>query len=195
MTTKSIEKRKYILDCAERLFIQRGYSGVTMKDIVDACKISRGGLYLYFPSVDEIFLKVIEEHNKGKLALIRSNVQEGDSFASLLDEFFSYNKNRLLNMDQSLLTATFEFFLSHKKTFDRDFFFAQFYNSKAIILEILKFGAARGEIPGEHIDQLAEHIMFFIEGISTLAMSSGVTEQLVDEQFAYIRQLIQSHTG
>lgn len=193
MTTKSIEKRKYIVSCAERVFIQRGYNGVTMKDIVDECKISRGGLYLYFSSVDEIFLDVIKEHNKEKLELIQLNVHSGKSFQELLEDFFCYNKNRLLHMNQSLLTATFEFFLSHVTEFDKDFFFAQFYNSKTIILEILKLGVEQKQISDEDIELIAENIMFFLEGISTLAMSSGVTEEIVDKHFNYIKKIIYNH--
>lgn len=190
MTAKSIKKRKYILSCAERVFIRDGFNGVTMKDIIEECKISRGGLYIYFSSVDDIFLAVIKEHNKDKLELIQSNVHSGKSFKELLNDYFSYNKNRLLHMDQSLLTATFEFFLSHKKEFDKNFFYTQFYNSKKIILEILNFGVDQNEISNKDIDLLSENIMFLIEGISTLAMSSGVTEELIDKQIDFIKRQI-----
>lgn len=190
MTTKSIEKRKHILSCAEQVFIRDGFNGVTMKDIVEECNISRGGLYIYFTSVDDIFLAVIKEHNKDKLEQIQSNVLSGKCFQELLDDFFSYNKNRLLHMEKSLLTATFEFFLSHKNKFDKDFFFTQFYNSKEIVLEILNFGVEHNEISNKDIELLSENIMFFIEGISTLAMSSGVTEGLIDKQFNFIKKQI-----
>ena len=41
------------------LFVKKGFLRVTMKDIVEACDISRGGLYLYFESTGQIFLEVI----------------------------------------------------------------------------------------------------------------------------------------
>ena len=50
MGDKSVRKKQYIIDKAREVFAQRGYKDVTMKDIVDACQISRGGLYLYFDS-------------------------------------------------------------------------------------------------------------------------------------------------
>ena len=31
-----------------------------MKDIVEACEISRGGLYLYFESTDQILMEVLQ---------------------------------------------------------------------------------------------------------------------------------------
>ena len=44
MGEKSAQKRKYIVETARGVFVEKGYKDVTMKDIVDACKISRGGL-------------------------------------------------------------------------------------------------------------------------------------------------------
>ena len=55
MSDKSEQKKKYILETARKVFIEKGFKNVTMKDIVEACDISRGGLYLYFGSTREIF--------------------------------------------------------------------------------------------------------------------------------------------
>ena len=60
MSDKSIQKKRYILETARTVFKEKGYKNVTMKDIVDACQISRGGLYLYFPNTREIFLEVLK---------------------------------------------------------------------------------------------------------------------------------------
>ena len=60
MGDKSEQKRKFILETARKVFIEKGFKNVTMKDIVEACDISRGGLYLYFNSTREIFLEVLK---------------------------------------------------------------------------------------------------------------------------------------
>ena len=64
MAKKSLEKRNLILERAEQVFSKKGFSAVTMKDIIDACNISRGGIYLYFNSTDEIFMEVIKSHHQ-----------------------------------------------------------------------------------------------------------------------------------
>ena len=61
MGEKSVQKRKYILKKAREVFAEKGFKDVTMKDVVDACDISRGGLYLYFASTQELFLAVLRE--------------------------------------------------------------------------------------------------------------------------------------
>lgn len=57
MGNKSIQKKQYILGKAKGVFASKGFKSVTMQDIIDACQISRGGLYLYFESTKEIFLR------------------------------------------------------------------------------------------------------------------------------------------
>ena len=39
---------------AREVFAKKGFLTVTMKDIVDACQISRGGLYLYFDDTQQL---------------------------------------------------------------------------------------------------------------------------------------------
>ena len=60
MSEKSAQKKKYIIETARRIFMGKGYKEVTMKDIVEACQISRGGLYLYFSSTKELFEEVLK---------------------------------------------------------------------------------------------------------------------------------------
>ena len=66
MSEKTDSKRQLIIDKATEVFAAKGYRDVTMKDIVEACNISRGGLYLYFESTKQIFLEVLrQEQEKG----------------------------------------------------------------------------------------------------------------------------------
>ena len=60
MGEKSELKREYILKKAKVVFAHKGYRAVTMKDIVEACEISRGGLYLYFGSTEDIFKEILK---------------------------------------------------------------------------------------------------------------------------------------
>ena len=59
MGEKSEQKREHILKQAKEVFAKKGFRDVTMKDIVEACEISRGGLYLYFGSTEEIFKEIL----------------------------------------------------------------------------------------------------------------------------------------
>lgn len=61
---------KRILDASERLFAQRGYSSVTLRDIANAVDMKHASLYYYVPGGKEsLFVKVMERsferHQRG----------------------------------------------------------------------------------------------------------------------------------
>lgn len=190
MSSKTDEKRERILAKAEQVFIRRGFNGVTMKDIIEECNISRGGIYLYFNSVDEIFMDVVKRHNQLVLENVKVNVQGSTDFEGMIDSYFLIQKERLLNMENSLLLAMFEFFIAHKHEADKDFFSGTFTNLENRILEILKRGVEIGSLKEDQIQILAGNILYCIKGLETLAMSSGVAEALLDTQFDFCKRII-----
>jgi AcrR family transcriptional regulator len=52
------KRREDIIQGAQQLFLERGLSSVTLKDVVDFCGISKVTLYKYFRSLDEIIFEV-----------------------------------------------------------------------------------------------------------------------------------------
>jgi len=52
------KRREDIIQGAQQLFLERGLSSVTLKDVVELCGISKVTLYKYFRSLDEIIFEV-----------------------------------------------------------------------------------------------------------------------------------------
>lgn len=52
--------KEHILKVSFGLFLQKSFKEVTMKDIVDATGISKGAIYHYFSSKEELFKEVVE---------------------------------------------------------------------------------------------------------------------------------------
>ena len=59
MSDKAERKKKLIRETAREVFIRKGFKDVTMKDIAQTAGISRGGLYLYYSSTEELLLDVL----------------------------------------------------------------------------------------------------------------------------------------
>lgn len=53
-----------ILDSAERLFVEKGYSDTSMNDIGERADFSRTSVYQYFSSKEEIYLCILEQYNE-----------------------------------------------------------------------------------------------------------------------------------
>jgi AcrR family transcriptional regulator len=76
---KSIaEKQSFILDSAWQLFERFGYKKVSVDDIAQKLKISKGAIYLYFSSKEELFIKVLERNLKAPLDRARLIAQSKD---------------------------------------------------------------------------------------------------------------------
>jgi AcrR family transcriptional regulator len=195
MYKKSDMKRDFILEKAKKVFRKKGFAAVTIKDIVDECGISRGGIYLYFHSVDEIFMQVIFKHNEQKLREAKDYIIEGKDFKQIIDIYFERHKKRLLNISNSLLIAMYEYRFAHKEDYDKDFFYNQFLHIKDIIWEILNYGVQTGDIADHKINDLAMLIIFFIEGFSMLGTAAGISEEYIDSQIGYIKEVIFSNKG
>lgn len=68
--TGTSEARERVLDVAERLFHERGYKAVTMRDIADELDIRQASLYYHAPGgKEELYAKVLERsmarHSEG----------------------------------------------------------------------------------------------------------------------------------
>lgn len=58
VTNKASERKKQILLTAMRLFSTKGYHQTSMQEIAEACKMSKGSLYVHFKSKEELHLNI-----------------------------------------------------------------------------------------------------------------------------------------
>src|SRR5258708_12818157 len=63
-------RRTQILDAAVRCFAQTGYYATTIEDVVRETGLSRGALYLYFPSKEALYLAISDRCNSAMQAPI-----------------------------------------------------------------------------------------------------------------------------
>ena len=62
------ERRQGIIDAAERVFFSKGMKAASMDEIAETAELSKGTLYLYFKSKEEIYLSI----NHRALKILRS---------------------------------------------------------------------------------------------------------------------------
>ena len=116
MGEKSLQKKKYILEKAREVFMEKGYKNVTMKDIVDACEISRGGLYLYFPGTRELFLEVLKAEQEDSGSEFEQKIGKDFGPADILALFLKEQKRELLTKKGTLQKAAMNFSLKRMIT-------------------------------------------------------------------------------
>lgn len=73
------EIRENILKQAAGLFAEQGYAGTTIIDLARACGSSRGALYHYFESKEEILFHILQDHVDRLDRLVQEAIRPGDS--------------------------------------------------------------------------------------------------------------------
>lgn len=85
MRVRTEAKRRSIIETARPLFLEGGYAGVTMAAVASALGGSKGTLYGYFPSKEELFGAVVAEASPGLFALLETVETEADDLVSGLE--------------------------------------------------------------------------------------------------------------
>ncbi|MDE6318145.1 MAG: TetR/AcrR family transcriptional regulator [Lachnospiraceae bacterium] len=188
MGEKSAQKKRHILENARKVFVEKGFQSVTMKDIVEACEISRGGLYLYFDSTEQILMEVLQMEADETDDVFTERIAQGDTAADILTLFLKEQKKELLRKKDNLTVAVYEYFFVHKTT-DKDNMLRRQFDAGVMVIEkLIEAGIASGEFYCEDPKGAAANIMYVLEGMKINAQTFGITEKMVDEQLLYIMQ-------
>src|ERR1700748_1307563 len=66
-------KRRQIIEGANQIFLARGFDAASMADIAKAAGVSKGTLYVYFKSKEQLFASIVQQeccsHAEGIFAL------------------------------------------------------------------------------------------------------------------------------
>jgi AcrR family transcriptional regulator len=76
---KEAERRariETILRAGRKLFLKKGYSNTTMRDICQASELSTGAVYFYFKGKDEIYARICEESFHILLEMFKNAVKD-----------------------------------------------------------------------------------------------------------------------
>ena len=60
-TTDDSAKRRQIIEGARTVFLAQGFDAASMNDIARAAGVSKGTLYVYFKSKEDLFEAIVEE--------------------------------------------------------------------------------------------------------------------------------------
>lgn len=85
------QRREQLLDVAETLFAQQGYSGATTAQIAKAAGVTEPIIYRHFKSKRDLFVALIERTGKRTLALWQGDVSDAEDPATRLARILADN--------------------------------------------------------------------------------------------------------
>lgn len=159
MTNQSEIKYNRLMEKAESLFIEYGYKSVSMNQIAEAAGISKMTIYKYFPTKEELFMKVLQVLTDKSYKYIEDKVKNTEGTIEKIDELLIQGIEATRNyslvfykdiMDNPIISSKV---LQEKKR-----------RSKEIFLDIIRTGKERGEIRDVDEDFMANMLMALIDG-------------------------------
>lgn len=182
MGNKSVQKKKYIIEKAREVFSKNGYRKVTMKDVVEACDISRGGLYLYFADTKSLFEAVLEEEEQDKDildAIEKEELSPGEALLTYLDR-----KKRTILEKKSLTAATLEYLFEQKASGASTN--AAFSDLVKRLEKLITEGVAEEWMVCDNPAVAARNIIYVLDGLRVASQTVGITETEIDQEIEYI---------
>ena len=76
-----------ILAQAARLFVQRGYDGISMREIAEACLLSKAGIYYHFKDKEDLFLALLDANLEHLHQLWLRSAAAGDTGRARISRF------------------------------------------------------------------------------------------------------------
>lgn len=78
------QRRKEIIEAAEKLFFEKGFEGVSMDDVAREAELAKGTLYLYFKNKDALFFAVVARGISIMNTMMKEGIRKGKNGAEKL---------------------------------------------------------------------------------------------------------------
>ncbi|WP_425802399.1 TetR/AcrR family transcriptional regulator [Desulfitobacterium sp. Sab5] len=183
-------KRQEILQAALRVFREKGFEPTTMQDIVIEAGISRGGLYSYFSSTEEIFLTLVKQFDDLRLNALDELCRMYGSGWEAFDAFLKGLENGLIGIASTPTPVMFEYSVISWRKKDVKLEMMGYQDWIKHFTAFLETGVRNGEFhPEMPLNLIAQILLSFINGISFTVIEYGPEEVDVTGQIQGLREM------
>ncbi len=142
--TSEIRKNQ-ILDAATKVFVRQGFQHARMDDIVEESGLSKGTLYWYFKSKEDIINAILHRLFTGDIEHLESLLQAGGTASERLMQLTG-DRVRGLQRMSSLVPIIFEFYaVAVHQQWVKQFINEYFQHFRTLLEELIQQGIDSGE--------------------------------------------------
>ena len=185
-------RRSAILKAARKLFFDRGFKSVTVDNIAAKAEVSKGSVYLYFKSKEEIYTQILINDNIAAFEDSKNKFSAKEAPAAELLLGFADNYINYF-LDETELFRILMTFMLHAN----DMLLTDEQNSQliqtthaniGIVSEILQKGVDSGEFsPAINIEQTKNAIWGLLNGVISLFIFMGNPAKRADRIHSAVR--------
>ena len=100
-------RKEYILEKAFDVFMSKGYDSASISVLQKELSMSRGAMYRYFKSKDELFIEIIDRYVFGLIDRFMPKVAEDTTLAELIEYLTRYHKKLYVHLDKHNMETHF----------------------------------------------------------------------------------------
>lgn len=189
MSQKGDLTKRSIKAKAIRLFAQKGFKDVTMKDICEVTELSRGGLYLHYSSTKQIFSEIIDDLMNAQGDEFSEKIEQGLSAKEILLQVLERYKNEMMDGGGSLSVAIYEFFSSETSK-QNNALFQQYQKSYFMWKRLLEYGISRREFNTVDIDAIFDLIVFSYQGVRMYSTLMTIDDRTPNHIISLIKTIL-----
>jgi AcrR family transcriptional regulator len=182
-------RKKQIIEAATNVFSRMGFHKARMDDIVEESGLSKGTLYWYFKSKDDIIKTILDGVINQELAHVRDAMETTPSAKEKLRLFTQITIDDTVKM-QPLMPILYEFFaLATRKNSIRRVIVNYYQSFIDMIEPIIELGIQQGEFRQVDVENTAIAIGALFEGTILLGFM-GVQPMNMNKQIESGMQLL-----
>ena len=189
MGAKGNKTKQHICNEAYKLFAENGYKNVTMKDICEAAGLSRGGLYRHYESTEQIFLEITKGFMEQKNIFLEK-MEKNVSAVEILNEMLSKYEEEMLDSQNSLSLAIYEFYSNSAISKTENAMMKQYEYSKELWIELVRYGIERGEFKAISLEGIFDMLIFSYQGVRMYSRLMEIDPETPMRMMEEIRKLI-----
>ena len=160
----SEERKSQILNAAEDVFTKKGFDEARMDDIAEETGLSKGSLYNYFKSKDDLIIAILDRIFQREFRVFESldltSMSATDAVWS-----FAETTSKDVKMMMHLLPITYEFMgLAFRNKLVQKAFKAYFNHYMDILIPIIQHGIDSGEFRPADAKEIALAMGAIMEG-------------------------------
>lgn len=165
---RSEDRRKQILDAAEKVFNRMGFARARMDDIVQEAGLSKGALYWYYKSKDALIRALLDRVFAGEMRQAEELV-EADGSARERLTLFTRRAIAEIRRFETLMPLGYEFVaLAGRRKSVRSVLKSYYKRYHGMLKQILEQGVASGEFAAIDTDSVAMAFIGMVEGLALL---------------------------
>lgn len=184
------ETRQLIKKYSFALFAEKGFKQVTMKDICEVTKLSRGGLYCHYGSTQDIFKEILNDMMSQQENTFSKKISQNLPAKEILNDVLKIYEEEMLDSQSSLSLAIYEYFSIKENAETQNELYMQYLWSLNVWKELIEYGIKKDEFNNVDVLSVFNLIIFSYQGVRMYSKLMPIDETIPKRIIEQIKKIL-----